>query len=297
MDSRAVVGAALTLVALLGLADAYPSRLLAANRCDRDTGAGATIMGSAVVASAARSVVVDGLESGGTYTPGATVSVSLGGSGGQGLLEVVGGGSFSSGTRGCSNTRTSTLTGVNLVLPTSGAVTIRGLWASRYGTVNLAEFTLTGAVDPCAGVTCDPASSACKVQGTCSADTGQCSPEVNANDGTDCDDGDAATINDVCTAGVCAGSPPPPPPARSCADTDADGVADNFDCSGSANGLHSAPSSVTCAADPCTATECCTVVPGPPQSDAKDAAPVSSGGEFAAVATVLHVGALLMLVS
>ena len=237
--------------------------MLQATRCTRSTAVGATIMGVQVTGtSTSRGVSVSGLTSGGTYTAGSTASVSLTGSEGQGLLEVVGGGSFSSGTRGCSDTRTTTLTNVNLVLPASGAVTIRGVWSTGSGrAVNAVEFTLTGpAADPCAGVTCPTPTNECKAQGTCSA--GTCSAETNEADGTVCNDGNAATTNDVCTAGVCAGASPPPP-ARTCADTDADGTADDFDCSGNANTLDAAPAGVTCTANPCTATECCTVVPGP----------------------------------
>ena len=289
-----VAGAAIAVVlACLGSADAYPNYLLEASRCTRNTAAGASIMSATVATSASRSVLVNGLTSGGTYTAGATVSVSLGGSGGQGLLEVLGGGSFSSGTRGCSNTRTTTLSGASLVLPASGAITIRGLWASGQATVNVAEFTLTGSADPCAGVTCPAASNACKVQGTCSAPTGECSAETNAADGISCDDGNVATANDVCTAGNCAGVAPPPPPARTCADTDADGTADNFDCDSHVNDLHASPSAVACAADECTATECCTVVPG--SEETEDVAQTSSGSRVgAAVGTTL--GAFLVLV-
>ena len=66
----------------------------------------------------------------------------------------------------------------------------------------------------CDGVTCPAATSDCKVAGTCQDLDGSCSAETNAPDGTACNDGDAGTDNDVCTAGVCAGvTPPPPPPA------------------------------------------------------------------------------------
>lgn len=230
-----VAGAAIAVVlACLGSADAYPNYLLEASRCTRNTAAGASIMSATVATSASRSVLVSGLTSGGTYTAGATVSVSLGGSGGEGLLEVLGGGSFSSGTRGCSNTRTTTLSGASLVLPASGAITIRGLWASGETTVNVAEFTLTGVA-------------------------------------------------------------PPPPPARTCADTDADGTADNFDCDSHVNDLHASPSAVACAADECTATECCTVVPGSEETEDVTPLKTSSGSRVgAAVGTTL--GAFLVLV-
>jgi hypothetical protein len=234
MGCRSVVGAAIAVLFCLGSVDAYASYLLSASECSRNTAAGASIMYATAVTSASRSVLVSGLTSGGTYTAGATVSVSLSGSGGQGLLEVVGGGSFSSGTRGCSNRRTTTLSGASLVLPASGALTIRGLWASGQGPVSVAEFTLTGpGVDPGA---------------------------------------------------------PPPPPARTCADTNADGTVDNFDCASHANDLHASPSAVTCAADECTATQCCTVVPGSEETESTSKA--SSGGRIAAAVGTL--GALLL---
>merc|ERR1712146_694436 len=67
--------------------------------------------------------------------------------------------------------------------------------------------------------------------------------------------------------GGCANRSPPTPvasacPARTCADINADGTADDaFDCSGETNDIDAAPAGITCAADPCTPTECCTVAP------------------------------------
>ena len=54
-------------------------------------------------------------------------------------------------------------------------------------------------------MTCPAASSSCKAAGTCQASDGQCSAETDIQDWTQCDDRDAATDNDVCTAGVCTG--------------------------------------------------------------------------------------------
>jgi hypothetical protein len=287
MQCQHAVVAAATVLAILASADASASNMLQATRCTRSTAVGATIMGVQVTGtSTSRGVSVSGLTSGGTYTAGSTASVSLTGSEGQGLLEVVGGGSFSSGTRGCSDTRTTTLTNVNLVLPASGAVTIRGVWSTGSGrAVNAVEFALTGpAADPCAGVTCPTPTNECKAQGTCSA--GTCSAETNEADGTVCNDGNAATTNDVCTAGVCAGASPPPP-ARTCADTDADGTADDFDCSGNANTLDAAPAGVTCTANPCTATECCTVVPRPAVEAASSGSRVTTFGGIVGVLLVM----------
>jgi MYXO-CTERM domain-containing protein len=57
----------------------------------------------------------------------------------------------------------------------------------------------------CTGVVCT-ASDQCHVAGTCDPTTGICS-NPNAADSTPCNDGNAQTKNDVCTAGVCAGVP------------------------------------------------------------------------------------------
>ena len=76
----------------------------------------------------------------------------------------------------------------------------------------------------------------------------------------------ATCASNPCTAAECCTvAPPPPPPARTCADTNADGTAnDEFDCSSHANEISGSPGSITCAADPCTGDECCTVAPPPP---------------------------------
>jgi len=55
----------------------------------------------------------------------------------------------------------------------------------------------------CAGVTCT-AQDQCHLAGTCDYATGICSNPTQP-DGTACDDGNPETVNDVCTAGVCAG--------------------------------------------------------------------------------------------
>ena len=49
-----------------------------------------------------------------------------------------------------------------------------------------------------------------------------------------------------------------------CADANADGTAnDAHDCSGHTNDIADSPGDITCAANPCTDTECCTVTPSP----------------------------------
>lgn len=52
---------------------------------------------------------------------------------------------------------------------------------------------------------CRPASGACKVGGTCDPAVGTCSAETDARDDGSCDDGSMDTVQDSCSAGVCAG--------------------------------------------------------------------------------------------
>jgi hypothetical protein len=70
--------------------------------------------------------------------------------------------------------------------------------------------------DYCARITCDVATSDCKVAGTCMPADGTCTAETDVLDGTACDDGDRMTDNDVCTAGLCAGGKPPSQSAVAC---------------------------------------------------------------------------------
>ena len=80
------------------------------------------------------------------------------------------------------------------------------------------------------------------------------------------------------------GTPPPPP--RTCADTNADGrnpTDDPHDCSAHANDLSPSPAGITCAADPCTDAECCTVVPAVAPAAP---APPSMGGTMQAPLTL-----------
>jgi hypothetical protein len=46
--------------------------------------------------------------------------------------------------------------------------------------------------------------------------------------------------------------------SKTCADTNADGTEENFDCSGHTNSLAVNPSSIVCEGDECQDTECCT---------------------------------------
>jgi len=67
----------------------------------------------------------------------------------------------------------------------------------------------TGLCDfPCDGFACDP-SDQCHEAGNCVLSGGlpECIDGDPLADGTSCDDGDAGTSDDVCTGGVCAGSP------------------------------------------------------------------------------------------
>ena len=58
-------------------------------------------------------------------------------------------------------------------------------------------------VDHCAGVTC-PTPDQCHAVGICDHGTGTCSNPIKA-DGTGCDDGNASTVGDACTSGICVG--------------------------------------------------------------------------------------------
>lgn len=109
-----------------------------------------------------------------------------------------------------------------------------------------------------------------------SLDRTQCNPrtcaDINA-DGVATDNFDCAnSANDLsstpasvicrtnpCTALECCTVAPPPP--RTCADTDADGVADQFDCSNHQNDLTGNPERTLCSGDACSAPQCCTLAP------------------------------------
>merc|ERR1712070_1303024 len=73
------------------------------------------------------------------------------------------------------------------------------------GDITASWTNIPSCVDLCAAVTCT-ASTDCKVAGTCNQADGECSEETNAADDTTCDDGNADTVNDVCTSGSCAGT-------------------------------------------------------------------------------------------
>ncbi|KAJ9461522.1 Halomucin [Diplonema papillatum] len=61
-------------------------------------------------------------------------------------------------------------------------------------------------VNLCQGVVCTGTSSnECRYRDTCDPHTGTCIDGSYIQEGTPCDDGDSATVNDTCTAGTCAG--------------------------------------------------------------------------------------------
>eukprot|EP01043_Picozoa_sp_COSAG02_P057109 COSAG02_NODE_6879_length_3312_cov_9.135699_2_plen_261_part_00 len=65
-----------------------------------------------------------------------------------------------------------------------------------------------------------------------------------------CNAGVVEILNNTCTA------------PTTCADTNADGTADDpYDCSANVNYIDASPANITCASISCTATECCTVIP------------------------------------
>lgn len=246
-----------TVLMLPAVALGHASYLLQQAHCPRQLGVGVTIMGQEAVLGSG-TVSVGGYTSGDRYTPGEAVEVAVTGIGNAEIVLQTSAGTFSTGTRGCGDTRV-TAASATLTLPTAGSVTIIALWASQHGTVTVAEsFVLsmsnadpcapfdsdgvscddgdettlndiclagscTGTPDPCVGVVCGAASSSCQVAGTCA--DGVCSAETTAPDGTSCDDSSAATINDVCTNGQCAGmesisatgTPPGPTAATSSA--------------------------------------------------------------------------------
>ena len=58
-----------------------------------------------------------------------------------------------------------------------------------------------------AGAVCRPAANDCDVVETCTGTDANCPPDQAAPDETPCDDGKLCTVNDMCTGGVCAGTP------------------------------------------------------------------------------------------
>eukprot|EP01043_Picozoa_sp_COSAG02_P078411 COSAG02_NODE_17636_length_990_cov_0.741863_1_plen_284_part_00 len=226
------------LLSSCGSVAGHASFLLQQVHCPRQLGVGVAIMGQeAVLASG--TISAEGYTSGDRYTPGDVVEVAVTGTGNADIILETSSGTFSTGTRGCGDTRV-TAASATLTLPTAGSVTIIALWASQHGAVTVAEsFVLSmsnadpcapldsdgvscddgvettlndiclagscaGTPDPCVGMVCGAASSACQLAGTCA--DGVCSAETAAPDGTSCNDGSAATINDVCTNGQCAGT-------------------------------------------------------------------------------------------
>src|SRR5262249_30995280 len=94
--------------------------------------------------------------------------------------------------------------------------------------------------DTCQGGVCqgnDPvlciASDQCHLVGECNPSTGLCT-NPTASLGTPCDDDDPCTIADVCTAGVCAGTPVSCGPGQHCLNGNC--VCDGSSCAGCCDG-------------------------------------------------------------
>ena len=124
-----------------------------------------------------------------------------------------------------------------------------------------ADATCTGAVCDLQNVVADQSS--CCVAGThcvgswstCAADCGDQTFSIStaqSGAGSSCVAADGATRACMYGDGDCARTVP-----RTCGDTDADGVDDEFPCRGGNLQLASPPDRVTCASDPCTEAECC----------------------------------------
>jgi hypothetical protein len=58
-----------------------------------------------------------------------------------------------------------------------------------------------------AGQTCRPAANQCDVAETCTGSSGKCPADAKQTNGTSCNDGHFCTVGDICTNGVCGGSP------------------------------------------------------------------------------------------
>lgn len=243
MRSSAMYGSkaaflACAVAALPSVASGHASYLLQPARCPRQLELGATIMGQETVLGSG-TLSIGAYSNGGSYSPGEAVEVVVAGVGNAEVIMQTSAGAFSTGARGCDDTRV-TAASATLTLPNDGPVTIVALWASRHGAVSVAEpFTLSmsttdpcapldsdgascddgssstvndvclagacaGTPGPCVGVVCAPAASDCHVAGFCT--DGVCSAETVAADGTSCDDGDTGTVGDMCTSGQCAGT-------------------------------------------------------------------------------------------
>jgi cysteine-rich repeat protein len=120
------------------------------------------------------------------------------------------------------------------------------------GACDLPE-SCTGASGDCpvdalapAGTTCRAAADACDAEETCTGTGSDCPADLGAPDGTSCSDGLSCTLDDVCTSGVCGGTPSgcgDGVVAAGCSETCDDGNTDSGDgCS------------ATCQVEPCPAT-------------------------------------------
>eukprot|EP01047_Picozoa_sp_COSAG01_P105069 COSAG01_NODE_34320_length_549_cov_2.222222_1_plen_183_part_11 len=71
------------------------------------------------------------------------------------------------------------------------------------------------------------------------------------------DNGAQCAADHACAAYLECSSPTVIP--RTCADTDADGIEDNYNCDAHENSLGASPADAVCAGDACTDDECCTM--------------------------------------
>jgi hypothetical protein len=156
--------------------------------------------------------------------------------------------------------------------------------ASGYtGTASATACSVAGQAYTLTGCSADSTNSPCSLSTltrptngswgtTCSSNSGEiqhgASCDLSCNTGytpsnqPTCNNGELSSTTLTCTTatvegGASSGNTNP----RTCADTDADGSMDNFDCTGSPNSLNSNPAGVTCTSNPCTIAECCTVAP------------------------------------
>jgi hypothetical protein len=105
-----------------------------------------------------------------------------------------------------------TCTGTTSACPTDAFVSSTTVCRAAVGVCDQAE-TCTGSSAACpadglkaSGTVCRAAASPCDMIETCSGLSTDCPADAIAPNGSACNDGNAGTCNDVCTAGVCAGT-------------------------------------------------------------------------------------------
>ncbi|MFT7579723.1 MAG: MYXO-CTERM domain-containing protein, partial [Myxococcota bacterium] len=146
-------------------------------------------------------------------------------------------------------------------------------------------------IPKCEGVVC-AASDACHAIGTCDPATGVCS-DPPAADGTTCDDGDAQTLDDACTAGACVGVAVSRCEGVVCAASDACHVAGTCD---PATGVCSDPPAAEdtpCMDGTCQAGTCVLAEPIDPTGPSADSGGCSGGSNTPPLGLALGLMALL----